>query len=514
MKRVMAVGAAAVMGVSALSAVAMAPAASAVPAPKAPAISWGSCPSGYPAGLQCANLRVPLNYQRPNQAKITVVVSRAKATGTPAQRQGVLLVNRGGPGGTGVAYASSVQRRLPDEAKKAYDVIGFDPRGVGLSSPISCVDPSFKPAPAPDPVPSSPAEIAKHTAKAKEYKNGCLANNGAAIRYFDTVSTVRDMDMIRAGLGEQKINYLGYSYGTYLGSVYATMFPKNSRRFVLDSAVDPKKVWYEANLGQNVQFQKVFQEFQRWVANYNSTYQMGATEAAVNKTWNRVRAALKREPAGKIFGPAELDDAATGSMYGDSAWPDLAAAVSDYATKGDDAKLRELYAPTDAAGENGNAVYTTVGCNDKVWPKDLQKWYADAKTQYKKYPILTWSNAWMNMPCAFWPYGAKQAPKVGGPGVPKILLFNAVGDPATPYAGALSMRRALNGSKLVTVSGQTNHGQYLYENNACTMAYGTKYLMSGAMPAKDVTCLGNPHPSPTAAKAMAKPGPDERPGRR
>lgn len=507
MKRIMAVGAVAAIGAGIFTspaAVSAAPQAK----PAASTVTWGACPEGYPTTIQCSSVSVPLDYAHPGGKKIDIVISRAKATGTAAQRQGVLFVNRGGPGGTGVAYAQSVQNRLPDALKKTYDVIGFDPRGVGLSHPIYCVDPAtFYKAPVPDPIPTSRRDLAINTGRAAYYASGCLSKNGSDVKFYNTPNTARDMDVIRAALGEQKINYLGYSYGTYLGAVYATLFPTHARRFILDSAVDPTGVWYDDNLGQNVAFDKSFHEFLRWIASNDATFHLGSTEAKASKAWYATRAALKKKPAGGVVGAAEFDNAGSGSMYSDAAWQGLAQAVSDYVNKHDDAGIIDQYGPTDLAGENGNTIYTTVGCNDKVWPHNLQKWYSDAAQQYKKYPFLVYGNMWFNMPCAFWPYGAKQATRVGSTNVPDILVINATGDPATPYPGALKMHQALRGSKLVTVTGQWNHGQYLYQkNNTCTLGYGNDYLLTGNLPKHDVSCVGDPHPPlvPAAAKSQLK----------
>ncbi len=420
MSRVMAVVAAAAIGASMF----MAPGTGSAAQPSeaktgASTITWGACPEGYPAAIQCSTLAVPLNYATPHGASINITISRAKATGAPAERQGVLLVNRGGPGGTGVAYAASVQRRLPDAVKKAYDVIGFDPRGVGLSHPLYCVDPDvFYKAPVRDTVPTSGIDLAINTGRAAQYAEGCLTGNGADIRHYDTRNTARDMDLLRSALGERQINYLGYSYGTYLGAVYATLFPRNARRFVLDSAVDPTGAWYRDNQDQNVAFEASFGEFSTWVAAHDKTYHLGTTGAKVRRAWYAARASLKAKPAGGVLGATEVENIAVGAMYSDAAWPDLAKALSDYVTKNDAAGLLAQYGPTDLAGENSTAMYTTVECNDAPWPHDLQRWYRDAARQYRNHPFLTWNNTWFNMACAFWPYSAKKAFEVGGRSCP------------------------------------------------------------------------------------------------
>ncbi len=393
MRRATAIGAMAALAAGSLvgasgSAVAAPVTAPLTAAAAVPAVNWGACPTGYPAVLQCGTVTVPLDYAKPGGATIKVAVSRAKATGTPAERQGVLLVNRGGPGGTGVAYAASTQRRLPDAAKKAYDVIGFDPRGVGLSAPVYCVDPAtFYTAPARDTVPKNSIDLAINTGRAAQYAEGCLTKNGANIRFFNTANTARDMDRIRAALGEKQINFLGYSYGTYLGATYATLFPKQSRRFILDSAVDPTGAWYRDNQDQNVAFEASFKEFSKWVAKYDSTYHLGNSGEKVRKAWYAARAALKAKPADGVLGATEYENIAVGSMYSDAAWPDLALAVSQYLNAGDAAGLLAQYGPTDLAGENSTAMYTTVECNDAPWPNDVSRWHRGRGQAVPELPV-------------------------------------------------------------------------------------------------------------------------------
>lgn len=200
---------------------------------------WHRCESGNPAGYQCAKIKVPLDYSRPGGKKIELAISRIK-TSTASERRGVLLLNPGGPGGEGLSMPLMMEPELPKSVKRRYDLIGFDPRGVGQSSPVSC---GLTDKEREWQRPYKPATFAKDVKWARTVAEKCRAKGGDKLRHLTTRNTARDMDVIRSVLGEKKISYLGYSYGTYLGAVYTQMFPKRADRFVLDSAVDPQRIW-------------------------------------------------------------------------------------------------------------------------------------------------------------------------------------------------------------------------------------------------------------------------------
>jgi len=203
-------------------------------------LSWGACPPPAPGQfrhplLECAIVRVPLDYRRPHAAKLTITISRIPASSGTARR-GVLLTNPGGPGERGIDYVGRLTFIMPAEVLDRYDLIGMDPRGVGESSPIGCgIDPAtpsdlLLPYPAPD------GSIARNIAYARATAAGCAAQSGATLAHITTANTARDMDVVRAALGERRISYFGASYGTYLGTVYRALFPQRADRFVRDSA--------------------------------------------------------------------------------------------------------------------------------------------------------------------------------------------------------------------------------------------------------------------------------------
>ncbi|MQA85529.1 MAG: alpha/beta fold hydrolase [Streptosporangiales bacterium] len=491
------------------------PAGAAAPRPEAAApqgkgLDFRSCNDPTYKALECAKLRVPLDYRRPAGKKITLAVSRVKASGTPAQRQGALLVNPGGPGGSGLTFAGFIADNLPPEIAASYDVIGFDPRGVGRSTPaLSCLGPNYFKPPRADYVPADADEERAWIERASSYAKACAENHSAMLPHMTTVNAARDMDRIRAALGERKTNYFGYSYGTYLGAVYGELFPKRVRRLVLDSIVDPNDVWYQANINQNYAFEARIKDFFGWVAQHDDAYHLGTSAAQVEDTYYSMRDKLEAQPAGDKVGPSELDDTFLIGGYTDAAWPILADAFSAYQGSGQTNGLVEAYdsfGAIDEAGENGYANYVAVECRDAPWPRNWVRWHLDATRGHLQAPFLTWNNTWYNAPCAFWPVPGGKPTEITGSGLPPVLLLQATKDAATPYGGAQTMHRLLDSSRLVVEDGGGNHGISL-AGNECVDGHLARYLRDGTLPADrlgpDATCEPLPAPTPQGAQRTA-----------
>ncbi|GGS49425.1 alpha/beta hydrolase [Streptomyces griseoviridis] len=471
-------------------------------------IDWRDCPADWnlPAPIQCGHVTVPLDYAKPYGKQITLTVDRIGNTGTKAQRQGALIYNPGGPGGSGLRFPARVTGKNPIWAKtaEAYDFVGFDPRGVGKSTPISCVDPQeFVKAPKMDPVPDSEADKRAQRKLAREYAEGCAERSGEMLPHMTTPNTARDLDVIRAALGEKKLNYLGVSYGTYLGAVYGTLFPGHVRRMVVDSVVNPsrEKIWYQANLDQDVAFETRWKDWQDWVAENDATYHLGDTRAEVQAQWLKLRATAKKAPIGGVVGPAELLSFFQSAPYYDSAWASVASVFSAYAG-GDTQALVDAAAPdlSDTAGnassENGNAVYTAVECADAKWPTDWKTWDRDNTRLHRDHPFLTWSNAWMNLPCATWPTKQRTPVDVrSGKGLPPVLIVQSERDAATPYEGAVELHQRFRGSRLVTERDAGSHG-VTGLTNPCVNDRVDAYLLTGEVDRRDVTCAPHATPKP------------------
>ncbi|MEU9593985.1 alpha/beta hydrolase [Streptomyces sp. NPDC048193] len=476
-------------------------------APRAAGIDWKKCGTDDYPTLQCASLTVPLDHSRPDGERITLALSRVPHTATTYQ--GPLLVNPGGPGGSGLTLAGFVASSLPKGVAAQYDVIGFDPRGVGSSQPaLDCRPGHFAPV-RPDTLPASPAVEQANLARAKSFAQACGRRYADVLPHIDTVDAVRDMDAIRGALGSEKINYFGYSYGTYLGAVYAKLYPERVRRLVLDSVVDPEEVWYDANLGQDHAFDDRHRAFMAWIAKYDTVYGLGTDPERIEAAWYAMRTAVAKDPAGGRVGAAELEDTFLPGGYYNGYWPYLAEAFAAYVNDGNAAPLVEAYedfGAVDAAGENGYSVYTSVQCRDAGWPRDWDQWREDNWDVYAKAPFMTWNNAWYNAPCAFWPTAPGQAVDVTNRRLPPVLLFQATGDAATPYEGGVTVHRLLRGSSLVVEEGGGNHGITL-SGNACLDAHLAAYLADGTVPRgdgeADAVCATLPDPEPLQSKAAS-----------
>lgn len=271
-------------------------------AQRAAPVKWTDCGTQSSPTLQCATVRSPLDHDQPSGRQVTLALTRVPHTAKTFQ--GPLLVNPGGPGGSGLSMAGFVAASLPKAVAAQYDVIGFDPRGVGRSRPaLDCVPKHFDPV-RPDPVPHSVQDERTNRNRARDFAAACGKKYPDLLPFMDTVSAAKDLDVIRRATGSRQLNYLGYSYGTYLGSVYAKLFPERVRRLVLDSNVDPDGVWYDDNLSQDYAFDTRHKAFAAWVAKYDATYGLGSDPARVEAAWYRMRDAVGKNPAGKKVGAA------------------------------------------------------------------------------------------------------------------------------------------------------------------------------------------------------------------
>ncbi|MEU1528986.1 alpha/beta hydrolase [Streptomyces fagopyri] len=480
-------------------------------------IRFGACAkaTGLPAGLRCGTVEVPLDYAHPDGKRIRLTVSRSAATGKDARnakhrvpRQGSLVYNPGGPGASGMYFP--LFGALPEWKRiaAAYDLVGYAPRGVAGSAPLSCKDPK-RSVKGPTQSPTYPSESYKkeRIAEAQAYARGCLERSGQAIRHYNSLNNARDLDVLRAALGEPKLTFMGASYGTYFGALYATLFPSHVRRMVFDSAVNPApgQIWYENNLDQSAAFEGRWADFRAWTARHDKAYGLGTTPEEVLHSYEKARAQLAASPAGGKVGPAQLQNAFLEAGYYDDYWPRRAQALSAY-LKGDPKQLIEQAArPEASAGaENAGAVYTAVECNDASWPTRWRTWDRDNTMLARRAPFETWDNVWMNLPCAYWPVPRQKPLDVRTlPGVlAPTLILAAERDAATPYEGALELQRRLSGSVLVTENGAGTHG-IGGGPNTCVNGYLDTYLLTGGLPRFRARCAPRAEPEPAAPGGRA-----------
>jgi pimeloyl-ACP methyl ester carboxylesterase len=477
-----------------------------MPAP----VSWGKCsePGFSDAGLECGFVTVPLDYAKPSGTKIKLAVDRLAHTVSSSKYQGVMLVNPGGPGASGLTLPV-LQGFVPNGAGNAYDWIGWSPRGVAGSSPALSCDSKYPYSYNRPPYDPSTGSESAWLAKAKAYAAACDKKGGALLDHVRTLDTVKDMEMIRKALGRTQINFYGFSYGSYLGQIYATRYPTHMRRMVLDGVVDPRRVWYRANLDQDVAFEKTIRIYFDWVAKYDSVYHLGTTGEEVAGHYYDTLAALTKKPAGGKIGPDEWNDVFLSAGYYVYGWEDVATAFAAAVNENRFAPIQDLFgADTSAGADNGYAMYLGTQCSDSAWPKSLTQYRSDNAKVAAQAPFITWNNAVFNLPCRFWPAKSGKLSPSGVNGV-KTLLISETLDPATPYSGAIEVRKRFGSSVLIEGVGGTTHAGSL-SGVTCTDDTIASFLSTGHLPKRqagdesDVKCPPVPQPDPTADAAGAQ----------
>ena len=437
--------------------------------------------------LECAEVVLPLDYLRPTGERISMVISRSKAT-DPARRRGVLVVNPGGPGGSGLSMPAYLAKT---EAARAYDIIGFDPRGVGRSTALNC---RTVPAIASADTRPRDDEFPKWAAEARAAEDACREAAGGIRPFVNTPNTARDIDVVRAALGEEKINYLGYSYGTYLGAVYGTLFPQRLDRSVLDSAVHPEWIWREQFRAQAIALRRNVEAWAGWVAGHHARYGLGATAEEVLVTLEGVAEDLAAKPAG-VQARTDFDAAmGVGARYR-PLWAETADSV---------ARLRagepaEATAPMARSAERDlvSGVFTTVIC-EADWPTDLDTYYEDMRVFRDRYPYGFGIVRAAPMNCTFRSFTPPEGPiRLRRDGYPVGVVVQAEGDTQTQYESGPAMAERLR-HNLVTVVDEGRHGIY-GTGNACVNRVVDRYLLDGLLPPSSSTCPGEARPDPAAA---------------
>ncbi|MGP3984781.1 alpha/beta hydrolase [Streptomyces sp. KR80] len=479
-------------------------------------IAFGACPESenLPKPVECGKVAVPLDYARPQGRKISLTVSRIRASGKREARQGALVFNPGGPGASGMSFPLYSRLKEWRPLAAAYDFVGYAPRGVGRSAPLSCQAPAeFIKAPTHSPTHPSEAYKQQRKRQARDYARGCARRGGAALRHFTSLNNARDLEVIRAALGEQRLNFIGASYGTYFASLYAALFPGHVRRMVFDSAVnpDPRRVWYQINLDQSLAFETRWADWRSWVAKHDSVYHLGRTPQQVQRSYEKMRARIERKPAGGVVGTEQLQEAYLKVGYYDGYWPRRAQALSEYLRGNPKPLIQQAEPDANAAveEENSNAVYTAVECNDAPWPTDWRTWDRDNTRLARIAPFETWDNVWMNLPCAYWTLPRQKPLDIRTrPGaLPPVLILASERDAATPYPGALELQRRLPGSSLVTERRAGTHGIAAGEN-ACVNRHFRAYLLHGQTPGPRASC--GPHAEPSTRQDRASEQRDRR----
>ena len=470
-------------------------------------LTWGPCQDRalIEAGAQCAVLQVPLDHAKPRGTRVPIALSRIRATTTGADYLGPLLSNPGGPGAPGLDGPVDLAALLSPDVSHRYDLIGCDPRGVGESGPDLSCDPGYHRRPALDYVPSDRGRVtgseAARLAQARAYVRACAARNGEVLAHLRTIDTARDLDLIRTALGSRTLSYVGNSYGTYLGQVYATAFPSRVARMVLTGVVPPHGAGYTGDVTRPDvarAYERNIKAFFAWVAEHDVVYGLGAAAAAVERRFYADQDELRDTPRGEI-GPAEWTQLFGTVVYGDEAWALIAQGWSAWnagrTTLFDTAFAG--YSPTDA--DLFNASFLAIACSDGRWPRSYNRLRRDSVTTARSAPYITWTLHWeLSVPCSFWPSTSTPV-KVGSP-TPSMLLVNGDQDAPTPFADALASRGAFPRSALIEVTGSLRHAGRSLWGNPCAQAPVERYLRTGQLPERaagvgpDLQCAGLPRP--------------------
>ncbi len=477
-----------------------------------PSITWTKCsdPELSYYELQCGTLAVPLDHSDPSGPKITLALTRKLHT---ASYKGVLLTNPGGPGGSGLTMPG-LSDYVPGGVGASYDWIGFDPRGVGASRPSLHCTRSYFGYNRPSYTPSKRAIQRYWLLKNRRYSKACAstATKRALLPHLTTLDTVRDMDAIRESLGVETISYYGYSYGTYLGQVYATRYPTRVGRFVLDGVVNPSRVWYAANLDQDRAFDANMLVFWRYLAAHPGAFHLGRKASAIKRGYYRTLRRLDRKPAaGGRLGPDELADAMLDAGYSVFEWDVIGSSYSSLVRHGRGAGLLARYRDSQMGDDNGFAVYNAVQCSDVAWP-GWTRTRRDASRVHRRAPFLAWSNTWYNAPCLTWHAPRHTRPAVSGSSVTaRLLLISETKDAATPYSGAVEVRRRFPSASLVAGIGGTTHASSL-SGVGCVDNTVADYLRTGIVPMRvsgsraDRRCPRVTPPQPWSGAGRSKAG--------
>lgn len=457
-------------------------------------LNWRNCGVG---GFQCTTMKAPLDYAEPGGGDIELAVSRVKATG-PGERIGSLLVNPGGPGGSAIGYLQDYAGiGYPAQVRARYDMVAIDPRGVARSEPVECLTgPQMDAYTQVDQTPDDAAEVDRLSAAYRQFASGCERHSGKILPHVSTVETARDMDVLRSLLGDEKLHYVGASYGTYLGATYAELFPARVGRLVLDGAMDPSLSSLDVNRDQTAGFETAFQSFAADCVK-KAGCPLGTTstaDAAVRL--ERLFAGLDARPV-PTGDSRELTEslATTGviaAMYDESAWPQLRDALAG-AEKGDGSGLLSLadsYYEREPNGTYANlmAANTAVNC------LDLPPAFADADAAAralpdfeKASPVFGRTFTWSALNCAHWPVRPTGTPhRIEAKGAAPIVVVGTTRDPATPYKWARSLAGQLSSGTLLTYRGD-GHTAYGRGSDCIDTAINT-YLLDGTPLADGKQC--------------------------
>ncbi|MFF4504788.1 alpha/beta hydrolase [Streptomyces sp. NPDC001401] len=462
-------------------------------------LSWRTC--GVP-GFECATMKAPLDYARPDAGDVRLAVARKKATGK-GKPLGSLLVNPGGPGGSAIGYLQQYAGiGYPAKVRARYDMVAVDPRGVARSEPVECLDGrQMDTYTQTDTTPDNQKETNELVDAYRNFAEGCGKHSAELLRHVSTVEAARDMDILRAALGDSKLTYVGASYGTFLGATYAGLFPDRVGRLVLDGAMDPSLSSRQLNRDQTAGFETAFQSFAKDCVRHSDCPlgRKGTTPAQVGDNLSAFFKKLDAHPIptgdadGRKLGEALATTGVIAAMYDQGAWAQLRQALTSAMKEKDGAGLLVLsdsYYERDAGGRYTNlmSANAAVNCLDLpgafAGPEQVEK----ALPSFEKAsPVFGRGLAWASLNCAYWPVQPTGAPhRIKAKGAAPIVVVGTTRDPATPYRWAQSLSRQLTSARLLTYEGDghTAFGR----GSTCIDSTIDAYLLRGTPPTTGKRC--------------------------
>ena len=455
--------------------------------PAARALAWKDCDG---AGFQCATLTVPLVAGDPAKGTVGLALTRKRAI-DQGRRIGSLVVNPGGPGASAVGYLQAAFAQIPAGVRTRFDLVAFDPRGVGRTAPVRCgsteeLDRYF----AVDPSPDDAAELRVLEQSNADLVAGCARRSGATLPHVSTADAARDLDAVRAAVGDPKLTYLGYSYGTSIGAAYLEQFPTRVRAMVLDGGLDPTLTWDRLLEGQSKGFDRALEAFFADCERTRCAYRQAVT-GDLGQAYDRLAAEVERTPlsgdASRDVGPSEFSLGVGAGLYSRrNGWPAIADALTA-AESGDGAPLLALndaYLDRSASGyQNVSEANLSVNCIDRPWPRETAPYLALAERVRKDAPRFGPAIALSGLACAEWPVAPVSSPRAAtGEGAPPVVVIGTTGDPATPYAWSVALADQLASGVLLTYRGD---GHTVYRNGApsCVRTPVDAYLLTAKAPA-------------------------------
>ena len=457
-------------------------------------VTWSSCGSAD----ECAKITAPLDWEHPGKGDVKLALIRHRATNGSAL--GSLLVNPGGPGASGISLVrDSLDFAVGGTLAKEYDVVGFDPRGVGASTAVTCYDANQMDAylfAIPQNPRGSAAWKSEVLASGKKFADACQANSGGILPYVTTDFAARDMDLMRAVLGDKKLNYLGYSYGTFLGATYAKLYPTRVGRFVLDGAIDPSVSGLDVSTTQGVGFESALRAYMASCLKQKDCPFSGTVDDGMADL-GTLLASVDRTPLrnsdGRRLGADSLVTAIVAALYSQDSWPYLTQALAA-TLKGNAGPAFQLadfyYNRTDGKYEdNSYEAFNAYNCMD--YPDDAtraQKDAANAELKAKAPVIAPYWSSDVNI-CDVWPVKATGVrEKIAADGAGPILVIGTTNDPATPYSWAVSLADQLSSGVLITRVGEGHTG--FNKGNTCVDDAVNHYFTSGTVPKDGLRCAG------------------------